>query len=138
MFIYEQNLFFRNTVKAGPIGGNKQVSKYKIDCRFNKNTIIQTIEILSKYKDKISFIEEGDYQKILNKHRNLIDKDTFIYFDPPYVNKAKDLYNFYFLKNDHLRLKNFIYSLNNNWLLSYDYEPQLNELYKSFSNLWFI
>ena len=125
---------FSGILKAGPIGGYKQESEYKINCRFNKHNIIHTIETLAKYKNKISFIEEGDYQDVINKYKYLIDKDTFIYFDPPYVNKAKDLYNFYFLENDHQRLKKFIYSIDNNWLLSYDFEPSLNELYKSFSN----
>lgn len=128
---------FSGILKAGPIGGYKQESKYKINCRFNKTAIINTIETLSKYKDKVSFIEEGDYQDILNNYKHLINEDTFIYFDPPYVNKAKDLYNFYFLENDHQRLKNFICTLNNNWLVSYDYEPPLNKLYKSFSNCCF-
>ena len=68
------------------------------------NTIIDTISHLSKYKDKILLIEEGDYKDILEKRTDLINKDTFIYFDPPYVNKAKGLYNHFFYDDDHLDL----------------------------------
>ncbi len=128
---------FSGILKAGPIGGQKQISNYKIDCRFNKNTLINTIGVLAKYKERILFIEEGDYSEILNKYQHHINNESFIYFDPPYVNKAKDLYNFYFLDDDHIKLKNFIYHLNTHWLLSYDYEPPISNLYKDFSNYGF-
>ena len=128
---------FSGILKAGPLGGMNQKSNYKIDCRFNKNTIIDTISHLSKYKDKILLIEEGDYKDILEKRIDLINKDTFIYFDPPYVNKAKGLYNHFFYDDDHLDLKYIIEKINCNWLLSYDYEPSLNNLYLEFSNCGF-
>lgn len=34
---------FSGILKAGPIGGKAQTSKYKLDCRFNKERIIQSI-----------------------------------------------------------------------------------------------
>ena len=128
---------FSGILKAGPIGGQKQISQYKIDCRFNKCNIINRIEVLSKYKDKVLFIEEGDYEDILKNKQNILPKNTFIYFDPPYVNKAKALYNFYFNDADHVRLKNYIKNLKCNWLLSYDYEPPISKLYENFSNTGF-
>jgi DNA adenine methylase len=128
---------FSGILKAGPIGGQNQSSQYTIDCRFNKENIINKIRILSTYKNRIEFIEEGDYEIILKeKILNLPDK-TFFYFDPPYVNKAKGLYNFYFDNQDHYRLKDFIKVLDYNWLLSYDFEPSLNDLYKGFSKCGF-
>lgn len=128
---------FSGILKAGPIGGQKQISQYKIDCRFNKKAIIEKIEILSSYRDRVLFIDESDYQTSLKNRQQYINKDTFIYFDPPYVNKAKDLYNFYFKEKDHLALKQLIENLNSKWLLSYDYEPPLSDLYKSFAQYGF-
>ncbi|WOE68905.1 DNA adenine methylase [Hydrogenimonas thermophila] len=128
---------FSGILKAGPIGGKKQKSKYKIDCRFNKKNIIYKIKILSSYKDRVAFIDEGDYQIALDKRKEYITPSTFLYFDPPYVNKAKNLYNFYFNEQDHIRLSNVIQSLNTNWLLSYDYEPSISNLYKNFANYGF-
>jgi len=128
---------FSGILKAGPIGGKTQASNYKIDCRFNKEDLINRIQTLAQFQERVLFIEEGDYEEIILKYKKIIDKNTFIYFDPPYVNKAKDLYNFYFSEQDHIRLKNFISTVQCNWLLSYDYEPPINDLYKSFSNCGF-
>lgn len=128
---------FSGILKAGPIGGQKQISEYKINCRFNKNAIIEKIKILSQYKDRVLFVDEGDYRDSLDKRKKYINESTFIYFDPPYVNKAKDLYNFYFKEQDHLNLKKLIKSLNSYWLLSYDYEPPLSDLYKNFAQYGF-
>jgi DNA adenine methylase len=125
---------FSGILKAGPIGGQKQLSKYKIDCRFNKTTLIQKIEILSSYHDRVLFVEEGDYKTVINNQQKKLPSNSFFYFDPPYVNKAKNLYNFYFYEQDHLLLKDFIQNLPFNWLLSYDYEPPIHKLYNSFSN----
>jgi len=128
---------FSGILKAGPIGGQKQISNYKIDCRFNKKALIKKIEILASYKEKILFIEEGDYNCVINDKSISFPAETFFYFDPPYVNKAKNLYNFYFTDADHISLKNFISNLSSNWLLSYDYEPPVHELYSTFSNSGF-
>ncbi len=124
---------FSGILKAGPIGGKKQLSQYRIDCRFNKKNIINKIEILSSYRNRIAFIEEGDFEEILVRRMKKLPVNTFFYFDPPYIKKAKNLYNFYFNKQDHARLKNFIKKLNFNWLLSYDYEPSLKNLYSEFA-----
>ncbi|QKF80734.1 DNA adenine methylase [Halarcobacter ebronensis] len=88
------------------------------------------IKELSKYKDKVLFIEEGNYLEVLKNKMEDITEETFIYFDPPYVNKAKNLYNFYFMENDHIILRDYIKKLKSNWLLSYDYDTSIENLYK--------
>lgn len=131
--LFQNRTCFSGILKAGPIGGQKQISKYKIDCRFNKKEIINKIHTLSLYRDRVLFIEEGDYESIMQDKEKILPSNTLIYFDPPYVNKAKDLYNFYFQDKDHIRLKDFIQNLKYNWLLSYDYEPPINKLYQEFA-----
>lgn len=120
---------FSGILKAGPIGGKNQESKYKIDCRFNKKRLIETIEKLSLFRNKVLFIEEGDYSDILNKKLLTLSSNSFIYFDPPYVKKADQLYNYFFKMNDHIKLKDYIYSLSNKWLLTYDYDLFIIDLY---------
>ncbi len=131
--LYLNRTNFSGILKAGPIGGQQQKSEYKIDCRFNKKKLAYQIELLSTYKERVSFIEEGDYLDVLRKQLVNFDKNTFIYFDPPYVNKAKGLYNFYFNDRNHIELRNFIKSLKYNWLLSYDYAPSIEDLYRDTS-----
>ena len=42
-------------IKAGVIGGVKQLGNYKMDCRFNKKSLILKIKEIGTYKDKIKF-----------------------------------------------------------------------------------
>ena len=42
-------------LKAGVIGGNLQNGNYKMNCRFNKNKLIEQIKEIEKLKDKIEF-----------------------------------------------------------------------------------
>src|SRR3989344_591866 len=43
---------------GGLIGGLKQKSKYKIDARFNKDALIERIQQIALYKDKISIFNK--------------------------------------------------------------------------------
>jgi len=131
--LYLNRTNFSGILKAGPMGGQQQSSEYKIDCRFNKKKLVYQIELLSTYKERVLFIEEGDYLDVLRKQLVNFDKKTFIYFDPPYVNKAKGLYNFYFNDKNHIELRDLIKSLKYNWLLSYDYAPSIEDLYSDTS-----
>ena len=41
-------------IKAGVIGGLNQTGNYKIDCRFNKDNIIEKIKSIANFKEKIT------------------------------------------------------------------------------------
>ena len=51
--------FFLNRVNysgiltGGPIGGKEQKGKYKLDCRFNKQSLIDKIKEIAKYRDNV-------------------------------------------------------------------------------------
>ena len=115
-------------IKGGVIGGIKQAGKYKIDARFNKLDLIERIKKIGKYKDRIN-VTNADALELLKSDV----KGKFIYLDPPYVKKAKNLYmNFYEEKN-HIEIANFLLSHQSNfhWLLSYDQTELISNLYKS-------
>lgn len=112
---------------GGLIGGLKQKSKYKIDARFNKDALIERIQQIALYKDKISIFNKDGLQLIgeyLNK------KNAFIYLDPPYFEKGATLYLNHYKKEDHEALAE---KLNNNsdafWLLTYDNKKEIKSLY---------
>ena len=57
-------------------------------------------------------------------------KDTFIYADPPYFEKAGSLYLNAFESKDHERLAKALNGLAGRpWLLTYDNVPRVHELY---------
>lgn len=119
-------------LKAGPIGGFSQNGKYLIDARFKKEKIIRTIEKIALYKDKIKL-----YNYEINTFiKNIIPKykNGFIYFDPPYFKKGKDLYKNFFTKKDHEKLSKQIKRLSNKWIVSYDNENYIKSLYNNYGS----
>lgn len=117
---------------AGPIGGLNQTGKYKIDCRFNKETIIKKIELIASKKDKIKLYNKDAIELIKKDISNLSNSLTF--FDPPYFTKGKDLYTNFYQKSDHIELSNVIkqYMNNKKWILTYDVHDEIKDLYRDF------
>lgn len=117
-------------IMGGPIGGPEQKGKYKIDARFNKRDLIERIKTISQYKKVIYLynLDGIDFLKTINrKHRKF-----FIYIDPPYVRKGRDLYMNFFDINQHTNLRDQIKILKKNWLVSYDDCELVNSLYHDY------
>ena len=74
-------------LKAGVIGGKNQDGNYKMNCRFNKETLIKQIKEIYEYRDRIKFYNKDvtDFIKYISKKR---EKNIFIFFDPPYYKKG--------------------------------------------------
>lgn len=109
---------------TGPIGGIKQLSKYKIECRFNRERIAQRIEKLAHFKDRVR-VYNTDFRELaaaFHSCYNHKDKKSqnFWYLDPPFFHKADKLYRFSFDEDDHKELKNLLGRLDGYWMLSYD------------------
>lgn len=66
----------------------KQKSQYKINCRFNKERIINSIEELSKFRNRIELynMDALDFLKQRTKYKR--NSKTFVYIDPPYYEKG--------------------------------------------------
>lgn len=114
---------------GGPIGGSSEEkqnnAKYKIDCRFNKQDLIQRLETIAENRRRIKVTNE-DALLFLRQ----LDENVFVYLDPPYFVKGKSLYMNHYSKRDHERLS--LYLQNEapfNWVLSYDDVTQIREMY---------
>ena len=121
--------------EVGPLGGREQKSKYKIDCRFPRDTLVRRVERISAHKDKIQGIWVCSWAEGIQRIREmqaageLPGEDVFFYFDPPFFEKAASLYRFYFKNGDHEKLRDFLLTLEDGWILSYDASDQLSLLY---------
>lgn len=117
-------------IKGGVLGGKNQTGKYKIDCRFNKKTLIKRIEFLAEMKGKIILYNLDAFELIKKiKYR----KNYFIFFDPPYYNKGSELYQNFFTHKDHMMLAKKISSINKvPWIVTYDNVEQIKIAYKKF------
>lgn len=117
---------------AGPIGGKDQNGKHKLNARFNKEGLITKIMTVATYgqqillhnRDAIDFLDE-----VLPSYGS--DK-LFLNCDPPYVKKGQELYLNHFTIEDHRRLRDRITQCIHPWIVTYDYNKVILDLYSSF------
>ncbi len=116
---------------AGPIGGRRQDSDYKIDCRYNVGMLTKRIRQASALSDRVLFVDNADWRATILKVEKLKHKanEVFYYLDPPFFNKAERLYKYFFTGKDHDELHYALMKLTQPWLLSYDKADQIIELY---------
>ena len=133
LFDLAKSTFFLNrtnvsgVIKGGVIGGIEQRGKYKIDVRFNKDDLIDKIQRIASFRHRISIsnLDGVAFIKKMDKKR----EDIFIYLDPPYYKKASDLYMNFYLDKDHKKLSKHVRSINKRWMISYDYQDFILNLY---------
>jgi DNA adenine methylase len=127
-------LFFNRTnfsgiIGAGPIGGEEQLSEYKIDCRFNKEKITRQIRAAARFSHRIS-VHCGDAVTFMRENAEAISTGfSFVYVDPPYYEQGRKLYRHHYVDEDHVQLASFLQNQAYPWLLSYDDHPRIRELY---------
>ncbi|NME65658.1 DNA adenine methylase [Clostridium cadaveris] len=122
-------------IKAGVIGGLNQNGNYLIDCRFNKNQLIEKIRKISEFKEAIR-LYNLDTLELINTVINNLENQCFIFFDPPYYKKGSTLYVNYYNHDDHVNLMNSISNIRNHkWIVTYDNVSEIEFLYKNFRSI---
>lgn len=116
-------------LKANPIGGLKQTSRWKIDARYNKRSLIKRIEVISKFRESIR-VENKDAILFLENIFHELKERSFIYLDPPYVEQGPGLYLNALTERDHATLAKILRKETNHvWLLTYDNSEKVKMLY---------
>jgi DNA adenine methylase len=114
-------------LNGGPIGGMDQTGNYKIDARFNKDTLLERVRLIGMYSRRIA-VHNADGIAIIQEYARNVD--AFIYADPPYFEKAGSLYLNSFTTEDHEALAACLNGLGDTrWLLTYDNVPEVARLY---------
>lgn len=122
---------------GGPIGGYSQQSKYTISCRFNREMLIQRIRDIHELgKSRVLFVKHATWKETIEEVEKLGYRlgEVFYYLDPPFYRKAEKLYRFYFREEDHRELHDFLMTLRQPWLLSYDAAEPIYEMYSRSGN----
>lgn len=121
--------------KAGPIGGFEQTGNYLIDVRFNKRNLIERIEKIGNHAQRVHLTNKDATEIIGNIQGYTGDiANTFLYLDPPYYNKGKQLYLNNYGHDGHQSLARQINYLPHNlrWLISYDNVEQIRKMYREY------
>lgn len=126
-------------LNGGMIGGYAQTSKYGLDARFNRDELAARVERLARNRDNIEVHNLDANNFIQNIPQLASSSKSLVYIDPPYYKKGRDLYYDFYLEKDHAILRDAITSLgdNINWVVSYDNEPEIVELYSRFRALFY-
>lgn len=115
---------------AGPIGGMEQKGEWKIDARFNREALATRVERIAAFGDRVQ-VTRQDARSLIKKLPEIIDGDEcFVYADPPYYNKAHDLYLNSYQDADHMAFAATMRRTEVNWVMTYDNVPRIKEIYK--------
>lgn len=117
-------------LSAGVIGGKNQTGNFKIDARYNKQDLIERIENIADYSDRIELTNLDAVELLKSIKRP--SKDTLCYLDPPYYIKGRDLYLNYYNDDDHRLIANAVKKYKGKWIISYDSVPFIKDLYHDY------
>lgn len=119
-------------IKGGVMGGKKQKGNYKLDCRFNKEKLIQKIELIANQRNSILLynLDALDFIDIVIKKT----KKSFTFFDPPYFEKGPSLYTDFYEKKDHEELAMKIRKelRHRYWIVTYDNNLRIKKMYDNY------
>jgi DNA adenine methylase len=122
-------------INAGVIGGQKQDGNWKIDARYNKSELLERIEEIAEYRDRIS-LYNLDACKLIERVAPNLPSKSLIYFDPPYYMKGNSLYENHYKPEDHQAIFDMIYSkVNSHWIVSYDNVAPIRNIYSGMRQL---
>ena len=113
-------------INAGPIGGVTQNGKYNVSSRFNKTTLKKRIMRVAAVRDRIT-VTNLDAIRFLDQLDEYCDRrNSLLFLDPPYYEQGPRLYA---TLVDHARLAGRLQALEWRWLLTYDKNPEIGNLY---------
>lgn len=128
------SLFYLNRVNrsgilsGGLIGGLAQEGKWRMDARFPRGELIRRIENISR-KRKAIHLRNWDAERFIKNYIPRLPKNSLIYCDPPYFEKADRLYLNHYQPDDHRRIAKVIQKMKLPWMVSYDSAPEILECY---------
>lgn len=115
---------------GGVIGGLGQSGRWKIDARFNKDTLRDRLERIAAERDRISVTGIDGIDLI----DTLDTESTFFFIDPPYFKKGPTLYLNSLDPEYHLRLADKLRGMSGSaWALTYDDCAEVHRLYDSWA-----
>lgn len=115
---------------GGVIGGNDQTGEWKIDARYNKDDLINRIEAIAAYSNRIT-VTNKDAEAFLSDTVPTLPPKSLTFLDPPYYAQGESLYENHYQPEDHVRLSGMVTKkLKRNWMISYDNRPEIRKAYK--------
>lgn len=125
-------------IEGGPIGGMSQLGSWDIKARFIKNTIIERLEKIKEFRNRIKVRNLDGITLLKQLEKNKAKNSYFIFLDPPYYQKGQSLYLNHYIDKDHKRLLKFLEKSSLKWVMTYDDVDYIQSLYSEFRRSNFV
>ena len=121
---------YSGIINGGALGGQNQNGRDKINCRFNKDVLIERIMQVADRRCQIHVHNKDAMGLVEHLTRRHAENNMLYYFDPPYYSKGAYLYMNHYKKSDHQRISNVIKNIKYaKWIVSYDNVSEITSCY---------
>lgn len=118
-------------LRGGPIGGVAQTGRWRMNARYNTADLCRKVTSISERAGDIELFNMDGIDFTRDVLPSL-GNGVFANFDPPYVEKGPGLYANAFGEEDHRRLGEVIAGCPVPWMVTYDADPLVDEVYGDF------
>lgn len=118
-------------IRGGVIGGVNQNGKWKIDARYNAESLAKRIEKVASYSSRIT-LYNCDASDLIRNVLPSLPTRSLVYLDPPYYEKGSKLYQSSYRHDDHEKIAAQVSEINQKWIVSYDNVEPIRRFYADY------
>jgi DNA adenine methylase len=122
--------------RGGVIGGNAQQGTWKIDARFNRESLCARVRKIARFGSRITVTRHNAIDLLRAEAQPTSSR--LLYLDPPYYVKGARLYDNSYSHDDHIEVRDAARAMSGPWVVSYDAAPDILNMYAGCQSIRYI